>query len=243
MEYEVKTEQFEGPLDLLLHLIKKDNIDIFEISISKITEQYLNYINLMKEKNLDIKSEYLVLAAELIELKSKLLLPNKSEEIEEEIEEEKGNLINRILEYEKYKEISKNFKQLESIRKTVHTRISKEIFKYKNDQINNLDFDLNDLMLAFKNFLRNKELEKPLKTKIEKKEYSIEKRCLEIKVRLKKQKCINFDELFEIKTKDFVVVTFLAMLSLVKKKEIAIEQENNFNKIIIKRREILWKQL
>ena len=94
-------------------------------------------------------------------------------------------------------------------------------------------------MLAFKNFLRNKELEKPLKTKIEKKEYSIEKRCLEIKVRLKKQKCINFDELFEIKTKDFVVVTFLAMLSLVKKKEIAIEQENNFNKIIIKRREIL----
>lgn len=239
MEYEVKTEQFEGPLDLLLHLIKKDNIDIFEISISKITEQYLNYINLMKEKNLDIKSEYLVLAAELIELKSKLLLPNKSEEIEEEIEEEKGNLINRILEYEKYKEISKNFKQLESIRKTVHTRISKEIFKYKNDKINNLDFDLNDLMLAFKNFLRNKELEKPLKTKIKKKEYSIEKRCLEIKVRLKKQKCINFDELFEIKTKDFVVVTFLAMLSLVKKKEIAIEQENNFNKIIIKRREIL----
>ena len=101
MEYEVKVNDFEGPLDLLLHLIKKENISIFDISIEEIIKQYLDYINKMKEDNLDITSEYLVMATELIELKSKMLLPNKTEEVEEEIEEATNDLINRLLEYDK----------------------------------------------------------------------------------------------------------------------------------------------
>ena len=89
MEYEVKINEYEGPLDLLLHLIKKENINIFDIKIELIIKQYLDYIEKMKSENLDITSEYLVMASELIELKSKMLLPNKTEEVEEEIEEEK----------------------------------------------------------------------------------------------------------------------------------------------------------
>lgn len=237
MEYEVKINDFEGPLDLLLHLIKKDNISIFDISIESITEQYMQYINRMKEANLDITSEYLVMAAELIELKSKLLLPNKTEEIEEEIEEEKSYLVNRLIEYQKYKDATESFKELESIRSQVYTRNSEEILNYKNDDIIDYGIDITDLALAFQKFLETKEAMKPLKTKIEKKEYSIEKRCVEIKKLLHEKKEIGFEDLFEIVSKPYIVVTFLAILSMAKKQEIVIKQHSNFNNILIEAKE------
>ena len=106
MDYSIKIDAFEGPLDLLLHLIKKTNIDIYDINIEEITKQYLDYINKMEELNIDIASSYLVMAAELIELKSKLLLPNQNNEENEEEENTKENLIQRLLIYEKYKDIA-----------------------------------------------------------------------------------------------------------------------------------------
>ena len=238
MEYNFKINDFEGPLDLLLHLIKTEDIDIFDISIEKITKQYLEYINHIKSQNLDISSEYLVMSAELIELKSKLLLPNKTEEIEEEIEEEKNNLINRLIEYEKYKNITDTFKELEQIRKEIYTRNSNEILEYTNNY-DNIDYgiDLNDLIKAFENFLKNKELMKPLNTKITKKEYSVNIRCNEIRKKIKLQGKIKFEELFDIISKEYVVVTFLAVLSMAKKQEITINQEKNFDGIIIKAKE------
>ena len=238
MEYNFKINDFEGPLDLLLHLIKTEDIDIFDISIEKITKQYLEYINHIKSQNLDISSEYLVMSAELIELKSKLLLPNKTEEIEEEIEEEKNNLINRLIEYEKYKNITDTFKELEQIRKKIYTRNSNEILEYTNNY-DNIDYgiDLNDLIKAFENFLKNKELMKPLNTKITKKEYSVNIRCNEIRKKIKLQGKIKFEELFDIISKEYVVVTFLAVLSMAKKQEITINQEKNFDGIIIKAKE------
>ena len=238
MEYNFKINDFEGPLDLLLHLIKTEDIDIFDISIEKITKQYLEYINHIKSQNLDISSEYLVMSAELIELKSKLLLPNKTEEIEEEIEEEKNNLINRLIEYEKYKNITDTFKELEQIRKEIYTRNSNEILEYTNNY-DNIDYgiDLNDLIKAFENFLKNKELMKPLNTKITKKEYSVDIRCNKIRKKIKLQGKIKFEELFDIISKEYVVVTFLAVLSMAKKQEITINQEKNFDGIIIKAKE------
>ena len=238
MEYNFKINDFEGPLDLLLHLIKTEDIDIFDISIEKITKQYLEYINHIKSQNLDISSEYLVMSAELIELKSKLLLPNKTEEIEEEIEEEKNNLINRLIEYEKYKNITDTFKELEQIRKEIYTRNSNEILEYTNNY-DNIDYgiDLNDLIKAFENFLKNKELMKPLNTKITKKEYSVDIRCNEIRNKIKLKGKIKFEELFDIISKEYVVVTFLAVLSMAKKQEITINQEKNFDGIIIKAKE------
>ena len=117
MEYEVKIDNFEGPLDLLLHLIKESKVDIWEISIADIAEEYLAYIQKMEKLNLDIASEYLVMASELIEMKSRMLLPRQEKDVgEEEEEDPKERLIRRLVEYQKYKEVTKNFKELESLR-------------------------------------------------------------------------------------------------------------------------------
>ena len=233
MEYEVKINEFEGPLDLLLHLIKKENISIFDISIEEIIKQYLNYINKMKEENLDITSEYLVMASELIELKSKMLLPNKTEEIEEEIEETTNDLINRLLEYDKYKNMTSEFRNLENTRRQIYTRDSEELLNYANKDDIDYGIDLDDLVNAFKKFLEYKESTKPLNTKIEKKEFSVGERCQEIRNKIKLKGKLNFEDLFEVVTKEYVVVTFLAILSLAKKQEISIKQDNNFNNITI----------
>ena len=233
MEYEVKINEFKGPLDLLLHLIKKENISIFDISIEEIIKQYLSYIDKMQEENIDITSEYLVMASELIELKSKMLLPNKTEEIEEEIEEATNDLINRLLEYDKYKNMTCEFRELESERNRIYTRESEELLNYTNDEDIDYGIDLDDLVNAFKKFLEYKEATNPLNTKIEKKEYSVGERCQEIRNKIKVKGTLKFEELFEIVTKEYVVVTFLAILSLAKKQEISINQDNNFNNITI----------
>ena len=115
MEYSVKINEFEGPLDLLLHLIKESNIKIEDIKIDEITKQYLDYINKMEEMNLDIASEYLVMAAELIEMKSNNLLPKKEEKELVEEEDPKEELIRRLLEYESYKKLEENKEQIKNI--------------------------------------------------------------------------------------------------------------------------------
>lgn len=236
MEYEFKINDFEGPLDLLLHLIKKENINIFDIKIEDIINQYLLFIEKMKDENLDITSEYLVMAAELIELKSKMLLPNKTEEIEEEIEEETNSLINRLLEYDKYKNMTNEFRELESIRNQIYTRESEELLNYSNNDDIDYGIDLDDLVNAFKKFLEYKESTKPLNTKIEKKEYSVFERCEEIRNKIKSKGILKFEELFEKATKEYIVVTFLAILSMAKKQEISINQDKNFNNITIEAR-------
>lgn len=231
--YEINIPEFEGPLDLLLHLIKKDNININDISIENITKQYLDYINKMEEMNLNVASEYLVMASELMLIKSISLLPKV--ENEEEEEDLKENLINRLIEYEQYKNITSTFKELEGIRKDVFTKMPSDLLEYKEEN-SNVDYgvDLNDLINALNNFLEQKELEKPLNTKVTNKEYSVSKRSMEIKNILKEKKKVNFTDLFDIVTKEYVVVTFLSILSMARKQEIDIEQEENFKNIIIK---------
>ena len=238
MEYNVNIEQFEGPLDLLLHLIKKENVNIYDINIEKITKQYLDYIHLMEELNLNIASEYLVMAAELIEIKSSSLLPKSEIENDEFEENTKENLIKRIIDYEQYKNISSELRDLESYRGNVFTREPNNLTEFNDNHDNyNLDLTINDLLDALSKFLTQKELDKPLNTKITNKEYSVKKRCLEIKKMLKSRKKINFKELFNCYNKEIVVVTFLAILSMSRNQEIYIEQENNFNNIIIKEKE------
>lgn len=237
MEYSVLLPSFDGPLDLLLHLIKQANINICDIEIEEITKQYLAYINKMEEMNLDIASEYLVMAAELIEMKSKVLLP--VEEDNEEIEEDpREQLIQRLLEYEQYKESTEEFKKLEEMRKEVLTKEPSDLLDYK-DEDTKVDYGitLDNLLDAFSKFLENKEITKPLNTKITNKEYSVGKRCVEIRDIVRKKKEVQFQDLFEVITKEYIVVTFLAILSLSKKQEIEITQSKNFDNIIIKTKE------
>ena len=234
MEYKVKINEFEGPLDLLLHLIKEAKVEIWDIKIEEIVEQYLRYIEAMKEMNLDVASSYLVMASELIELKSKMLLPRKEEqqEMEEEIDPREA-LIQRLVEYQKYKEVTKEFKELEEKRKDIHTKLPESLMEYQEeDMIINSDLHVEDLMLALKKVLQRKELDKPLKTNVTTKEISISERRKSIKNILKERKKVDFYELFEETTREYIVVTFLTILEMAKKQELTIRQENNFDHIV-----------
>lgn len=225
-------DAFEGPLDLLLHLIKKSNIDICDINILEITKQYLDYINCMENMNLDIASEYLSMAAELIELKSNILLPSHDEV---EIEDERQNLINRLLDYEQYKSVVGYFKNLEENRRDFFTKSPDDLKNY--DCVSNVilddDVSVDDLVHALNKFFSKKEYEKPLNTKVTSREYSVTLRCEEIKSVLSRKKKVVFTELFDNCDRSFVVVTFLAILDLVRKSSVSISQDRNFNQIYI----------
>ncbi len=234
MHYEVNINEFSGPLDLLLHLIKKSNIDIYDISLDEITTQYMDYIKKMEELNLDIASEYLVMASELLEYKSKSLLPKKEEEKDEYEEDFKEDLIKKLVDYSKYKEITETFKELENKRSNIYTKSPSNIKEYDDSLKYKEDASIEDLIEAFKKFLKRREMEKPLNTKITTKELSVADRIIKIRNLLKEKKELRFEDLFEKNTKEYIVVTFLSILEMSKNKEIKIEQYNNFDDIVIK---------
>lgn len=238
MEYTITIDAFEGPLDLLLHLIKQSNINIWDIEIDKITKQYVDFINQMEKLNLNVASEYLVMAAELIEIKSSSLLPKEQMPEDDYEEDRRQNLINRLIEYEQYKNITSVFKDLEDIRHEIYTKTPSELLIYKDEiKYEEKVLDIDTLIKAFNELLSKKELDKPLNTKITGKEYSVDKRNVEIKNILKKKKRIEFLELFDKLDRDYIVVTFLSILDLAKKQELEIIQDKNFNKIILNNKE------
>lgn len=239
MDYIVTIDNFDGPLDLLLHLIKKMDIDIYDISIVDVTKQYLDYINNMKQMNLDVASEYLVMAAELMEIKSSSLLPKSNVEEDEYVEDPREQLIKRLIEYKRYKELVPSFKDLEEERQKEYSKDPSDLseFKIEDEGIDIGDLKLEDLMNAFQEFLKRKQLEKPLNTKITKREYSVKKRNVEIKEILKQKKKIEFEELFDVMSKDYIVVTFLSILDLARKQDLCIKQDDNFKKIYLSLKE------
>lgn len=233
MEITLKIDDFEGPFDLLLHLIKEKKMDLFNIKLEVIIDEYLSFIDKMEEMNLNIASSYLVMASELIELKSKMLLPRYEEENEDE-EDPKEVLVNKLIEYQRYKELTEEFKDLESERKMIITKLPENLKQYYQNEavINNGDITLNDLILAFQKFLERKKLEEPLHTKVTTKEMSVEERTISIRNVLKIKKRVNFIELFDVLNKEYVVVTFLAILEMARKNELKISQENEYGDII-----------
>lgn len=233
MNLDLRINEFEGPLDLLLHLIKSNKMDIFDIQIEKITDQYLEYINTQEKMNLEIDSEYLVLASELIEIKSKLLLPReKNEETEEEIDP-REELINRLLEYDAYKEITKTLKEKEEIRMEIYTKSPSNISEYiEEDTSINSDVTLDDLVNAFTKFLERQKESKPLSTKVTSKEITVSSRRSDIKRILSKEKKVSFFKLFPVFSREYIVATFLAVLEMAKSKELRITQNDTFDDII-----------
>ncbi len=234
MEYQFKINEFEGPLDLLLHLVKQSEMDIMDIEIVKLTDQYLEYISNMEKFNLSVASEYLVLAANLTYLKSKALLPSveSEEELDDDFIETKEELESRLLEYKRYKEVTNAFKALEEARSDIHTKTPSNIKDYKGENITlSGDVTLEDLVKAFQKYLERKELNKPVNTKITTREISITERRKSIRSILNSRKKVEFFELFEDFSKPYVVVTFLSILEMAKERELIIKQENNFEKI------------
>lgn len=228
---------FEGPLDLLLHLIKKSKMEIFDINICEITNQYIKYIDEMSDLNLDIASEYLVMAAELIEMKSRKLLPKMYAD-EEEVEEENPEevLKKRLIEYKKYKESTDVFRNLEANRSSYYTKAPESLKQYSLDKLeNDGSVGVFDLLDAFQKLLERQQLNKPLNTKIARKELSVKERIVKIRDILSVKKKVNFIELFDDFSKSYVVVTFLSVLEMAKSKEIVIKQDSNFSDIYLER--------
>ena len=185
MTYNFCTSDFEGPLDLLLHLVKESKMDIYEINICEIINQYLDFIHSLEEKNIDIASEYLVMASELIHLKSKLLVNRKDEEPSQEDEFSFANeedLRNKLLEYEKYKMLTQSFHELEEKRGEVYTKLPESLKEYIEETgIQKGEFDISDLFEAYKMFIERQNLSKPLNTKITKKELSVDDKIKDIR--------------------------------------------------------------
>lgn len=236
----LKIEDFEGPLDLLLHLVRQSKMDIYKVNISSIIEQYLEFINSIDKFNIDLSSEYLVMASELVRLKSRMLISKYDNEDEEETEfniNSEEDLRNRLIEYEKYKNMTETFKLLEENRQDYYTKIPESLSEYKdNDKIINSDVSIEDLLNAFLEMQKRVNFKKPVMTKITKKEFSIKERIIEIRSILNERKKIEFSELFDILTKENLVVTLLSLLDMSKNNELLLSQEKTFSTIMIEKK-------
>ncbi len=233
MELDFKLDEFSGPLDLLLHLIKENKMDILNIEMEKITDQYMEYLNKMEEMNLEVTSNYLVLASELLYIKSKMLLPRPKDEEEEEEEDPRSELVTRLLEYQTYKEITKTLKEKEELRKEIYTKAPEDMKDFMTEGVNITDeLNIDDLVDAFKKFLLRQKENKPIHTQVTEKEVTVAERRKRIKDIIFKKKKVSFFELFEDYSKEYVVATFLAVLEMAKAGELTIKQEKTFDDII-----------
>lgn len=242
MEYKVVLEAFEGPLDLLMHLIEKEKVDIYDIPIAKIADQYIEYIKDMKSIDLDMASEFLVMAATLLEIKSKMLLPvSDSEEEDTEEIDPREELVNRLLEYKKYKLASEELRLKGKVQSKVFYKQKEELDEFMiQDSFELEEIDFTELLLAYSNII-SKYVEDSNEidlTEIERDEWTIEECMNDLLSIIKNKKEIKFDDLFvEKMTRTRVVVMFLSILELIKIKAIRVFQENNFGDINIKIKE------
>ena len=229
----VEINDFSGPLDLLLHLIKSNKMDIYDINIELITREYIDYINNNKDLTIDACSEYLVMASELIHLKSKLLLHHEDEDDEEYEINNEDELRDRLLEYQKIKDMANDFRVLEERRSYVYTKLPSNLNEFREEDKLNTDITLNDLLNAFEEFLKRQKSKKPSVTTVTKKEFSVEERNNSIRKIIKDRGKINFLDLFDDISKPYVIITFLSILDLSKKSEIIITQDKNFGEIYL----------
>ena len=229
---------FEGPLDLLLHLVKTAKMNIYEIDTKYIIDEYLKFIKGIPEDDLDNASEYLVMASELIHLKSRLLLNLKDESKEDDDEysiNSEEDLKNKLLEYEKYQSITSVFKELEEKRSEFFTKMPENLSKYADKKTLEGNMDVSLLKEALLELQKRMNYQKPLNTKITRKEISVEERKSYIRDYLSVRKSAKFTDLFEDYSKDLVVATFLSILDMCKQREITLKQDSNFGEIYIER--------
>lgn len=225
---------FSGPLDVLLHMVRKHEVDIYEIDLKIIIDEYIEFINSLDKNDLDNKSEYLVMASELIHLKSKLLLGFDDEEDDETYEiNSEDELRQRLIEYEKYQNISNDFRELELNRQDYFTKVPESLREYieEDTEIESVDIDL--LVQAFLDVQKRLDYQKPRKTKIMRKELSLKEKTTYIRNILKDKQKVEFTELFNDISKDELVITFLSILEMTKDHEVLLSQNKNFSKIYV----------
>ncbi len=231
MNYRVKLDVFEGPLDLLLYLIRKEELDICNVSVAQITDQYLEYIHLMQVLDLEVAGEFILMAATIIHIKSKMLLPE--EEVEEEEEDLEESLVQQLLEYKKYKEAASSLQRMELEQQDIFNRLPAEV-EYDGEGEILLDVSLFDLIGALSRVLENLEGE-PVE-EIVRDETTVKEKIGFILDMLLKEKTVKFLNLFkDVRLKTEAVVTFLALLELVKIQKVKIGKAGRLGEIILHR--------
>jgi len=234
-DYIVHLDTFDGPLDVLLFLIQKTKVDIMDISIADITDQYVQYIQSLQALNLEVASEYLLLSAQLIEMKSKMLLPKtKAEEAEEE--DPREALIQRLLEYKKYKEVSKEFKEFEYERQQVYSKPLSDFSELVQNQTllnEETKKDIYQLVYAFERMLARQKQTQERSVTLTKNEITIEEQMERIETVLRKEAKLSLSLLVEEKSRSYLVTTFLAVLQLLRMNKVNVIQAELFDDIEI----------
>jgi segregation and condensation protein A len=230
MEYKVRLERFEGPLDLLLYLIKKQEIDIYDIPIAKITKQYLDYIQMLEFLNLELAGEFLVMAATLMRIKARMLLPAREDE-DDEIEDPRKQLVQQLLEYQRFKEAAGGLDAMRYQRSLLYARPDQDIEAEAVEV--EYEYNLFDLIASFRKVL---EKAKVRFVDLKAEETSIEDKIAFLKEKLAENETIAFDELFSEDTRPVdLIATFLALLEILRLRLARIRQTKPFGRIWIKR--------
>ena len=236
--YNVKLETFEGPLDLLIHLIRKNEVNIYDIPISLITEQYLSYLELMQELNLDVAGEFLVMASTLIHIKSRTLLPRPDPSQDDEAEEDpREALVRRLLEHQKYKAAAELLHDRETLRGAQFMRPDASVAEAAGDEYEpELEVDLFSLLTAFRGVLERANRRPPMVIPPE--QISIEDRMQQLLARLSETEACGFEDLFDDGdgSRPFMIVTFLALLEMIRLKLIRVFQSGGFGPIRVYKR-------
>ncbi len=234
--YKVRLNVFEGPLDLLLYLIRKNEVDIYDIPVAEITEQYIEYINMMKMLDLDIAGEFLVMAATLLQMKSEAMLPAGAAAEHDEPMMTREELVRQLLEYKKFKDIATMLSHREEVQRNLYARSfmepSFEEFDLKEFRI---EATLFDLLSAFRTVL--KAMPEDKLTELREETVTVQQKIGEILSRFKKSKRVEFTSLFsEACSRLEIIVTFLAILELIRTKHIVARQARLFSRIWLYRR-------
>ncbi|OPJ57262.1 segregation and condensation protein A [Alkalithermobacter paradoxus] len=233
MGYNISLKAYEGPLDLLYDLIVKNKIDIYDISISQITDQYISYMKEMEKMDLEIASEFVIMASKLLEMKSKYLLFKKTEEDEIDPREE---LIERLIVYKKFKNASQFLRNRQDEGSGVFFRKREEFFQEEKIDLTNLSVDM--LINFLPSLLKEKQVKDDTFPRIYKVQtISLEDQINYVRFRINKEGKLSFKELIKSEDKEEIIVTFLSLLELIKTKEIVINQDTFFSDILIKRAE------
>lgn len=237
-EYKVKLEVFEGPLDLLLYLIKKDEVDIYDIPIELIARQYMEYLGLMRMLDLDIAGEFLVMAATLMMIKSRMLLPPE-ERTELEIEEEdpRWELIRQLIEYKKFKDAAANLQEMESRTGNMFLRSAEDpVVVVEQPGVGLEDVTIFDLIASFNEALKRIQINEIGEIMAER--FTVADGIESILARIKRETQVVFATLFQpLSTRHEIIITFLALLELIRLRQIVARQEAVFGDIVIMRPE------
>jgi len=243
MSYKVKLDVFEGPFDLLVYLIERSKMSIYDIQISEITTQYLEYVKKLQDADIELAQEFMVLAAELIKIKSKMLLPNEKMEGEDEDEKEdpRNELVQKILEYKAFKEMSFFLAEQEEITSHIHEKPAEDLNAYIGETEEIIKGTMEDFANAFMDFIRKKQkLEEMHKIyeRIERQKMSMERRIAQVIADLEANDTMKFSELIKGEETNFnKVITFMSVLELLRQKQVEAKQEKRFGDITITKKQ------